>query len=338
MPDSSPDVPAPDLAVRAARVPGPPGPAPPPRRRVRKRWVTLVVAVLGAVAAGAALWYAARVQQGIEATFDAQEAYVAEAERAFQDIPLLTDAEIGLLRRSRNARHVELAQRLGAPPPDTRAEIDSLVSALDLRRIETNPNYVVLDGRYSAPYLTPSAAASLDSIAVRFRDRLATKGLPPFRFTVSSVWRSAEDQATLQGRNVNAAAGRSSHEYGTTYDITYNPTRYSPAPDALPPPPSVDPRVPGFLRETVREELVEEQRAALDRLARDFPSRLTAALGRALIELEDEGVLIVVRERRQPVYHVTVAQRLTRESPDVVEPVPARDPVPHVVPPSVATP
>ena len=109
---------------------------------------------------------------------------------------------------------------------------------------------------------------------------------------------------------MNAAAGRSSHEYGTTYDITYNPTRYSPAPDALPPPPRVDDRVPGFLRGAVREQLVEQQAEDLDRLAADYPSRLTAVLGRALIELEDEGVLAVVRERRQPVYHVTVARRL----------------------------
>lgn len=324
---TSPDAPAPDLAARAPELPESPPPRP-PRRRIRKRWAALAVAVLGVAVLSVVLWFAARTQQGIEATFDAQEAYVAEAERALLDVPLLTDDEIALLRRSRNARHVELAQRLGAPPPDTRADLDSLVAALDLRRIETNPYYVVLDGDYSAPYLTPSSAASLDSIAVRFRDRLATKGLPPFRFTVSSVWRSAEDQATLQGRNVNAAAGRSSHEFGTTYDITYNPTRYSPAPDALPPPPRLDPRIPTFLHERVREELEDEQRAALDRLARDYPSRLTAALGRVLIELEDEGVLIVVRERLQPVYHITVAQRLAEEAPEEVEPVAPRGPVP----------
>ena len=251
-----------------------------------------------------------RTRAGIAATFAVQDRYVAEAEAAFTSIPVLTDDEVALLRRSRNARHVALAQELGVPPPDTRLEADSLVEAGTLVRVETDSLYTVLPMDASVPYLTASAAASLDSVAVRFRDRLATVGLPPFRFAVSSGLRSAEDQAALRGGNVNAAAGRSSHEYATTYDITYNPTRYSPAPDALPPPPRVDDRVPGFLRESVRERVAARQAADLDRLAADYPSRLTAALGRALIELEDEGVLVVVREVRQPAYHITVARRL----------------------------
>ena len=205
---------------------------------------------------------------------------------------------------------MELAQSLGVEPPDTRAQADSLARAGRLVRIETDSLYTVLPMDSSVPYLTPSAAAALDSIAVRFREWLERRDLPPFRFAVSSGLRSAEDQAALRGGNVNAASGRSSHEYATTYDVTYNPTRYSPAPDALPPPPRVDPRVPSFLEDRVRASLVAEQSAALDRLAADYPSRLTAALGRALIDLEDEGILVVVRERRQPVYHITVARRL----------------------------
>ncbi|WP_420456957.1 DUF5715 family protein [Rubrivirga sp.] len=280
-----------------------------PRRR-RRRWVAGLAVGLAVVTVAALAVVGTRANAGIRATEEAQDRWVAEAEAAFESIPLLSDDEIATLRRSRNDRHVELAESLGVGPPDTRGEADSLAQRYDFVRVATDSLYVVLPTTASLPLLTPSAAASLDSIAVRFRDRLATVGLPPFRFAVSSLWRTGADQAALRGRNVNAAAGRSSHEYGTTYDITYNPTRYSPAPDALPPPPRVDPRVPGFLEPTVRERLIREQRDALDRLAADYPSRLTAALGRALIELEDEGVLVVVRERRQPVYHVTVARRL----------------------------
>ena len=301
----------PPAAVPGAARPEPVLPSrtePSARPRGRKRAFAAVLAGLALIAA----WFGWRTYQGIEATFAEQDRVVALDERAFESIPVLSDDEIATLRRSRNARHVALAQDFGVAPPDTRAQADSLAQAGTLVRIETDTLYTVLSMDSSVPYLTPSAAASLDSIAFRFRDYLSRHDLPPFRFAVSSGLRSAEDQAALRGGNVNAAAGRSSHEYATTYDITYNPTRYSPAPDALPPPPRVDPRVPGLLEGRVRAALVAEQAAALDRLAADYPSRLTAALGRALITLEDEGVLVVVRERRQPVYHITVAQRLVR--------------------------
>ncbi|MDT0633219.1 DUF5715 family protein [Rubrivirga litoralis] len=319
----TPDLPRPALD-------DPDEPAPPPfvreGRRTRTRPVRLVAFVALTAAVVGAGWFARRAQQGVAATYAAQDSVAAAAVAAFERVPLLTDDEIALLRRSRNARHVETAEALGVEPPATRAEVDSLVGALGLVRVQTNRLYTVLPARSSVPYLTPSAVASLDSIAVRFRGRLAEAGLPPFRFSVSSGWRTSADQAALRGRNVNAAAGHSSHEYATTYDITYNPTRYSPAPDALPPPPRVDPRVPGFLRESVRAGVAEEQRAALDRLAADYPSRLTAALGRALIDLEDDGVLITVRERRQPVFHTTVARPLVEpaEGVDPMGRLPAR--------------
>lgn len=280
-----------------------------PRRPRRARWLGLVL-LLALAAVGIVLL---RTYRGALATFEAQDAYLSEAEAAFESIPLLDDHNIAQLRRSRNARHVALAQHLGVGPPATRAEVDSLARAGALVRIQTGDRWVVLEGGASVPYLTPGAAASLDSIAARFADRLATRGLPPFRFTVSSGLRSTDDQAALRQTNVNAAAGRSSHEFGTTYDITYNPTRYSPAPDAMPPPPEIDERVPGVFRPVVAEGVAARQREMLDGLAANYPSRLSAALGRALIELEDEGVLVTVRERRQPVYHTTVAQRLVPE-------------------------
>ena len=302
--DAEPLVPRPPLA--------PAEPARQPERPPWGRW--LAVAVAAVLAAWGVRW-GMDAWEGVQATFEAQERWVAGAETAFETIPLLTDDEIALLRRSRNPRHVALAQDLGVGPPDTRAQADSLAARYDLVPIVTDSLYVVLPGRYSVSALTPSAAASLDSVAVRFRGRLAEAGLPPFRFSVSSVWRTGADQAALRGVNANAAAGRSSHEYGTTYDITYNPTRYSPAPDAPPPPPRIDPRVPGVFEGAVRAALAREQAAALGRLAADYPSRLTAALGRALIELEDDGVLVVVRERRQPVFHVTLARRLVAPAP-----------------------
>ena len=120
---------------------------------------------------------------------------------------------------------------------------------------------------------------------------------------MSSLLRSAEDQAELRGVNVNAAAGRSSHEYGTTYDITYR--RYTPQPgrDA----PSVPEAIPTYLRSSVASALASRRDAAFERFAAEYPARLDAVLGRSLIGLEDDGVLLTVRELGQPVYHTTVA-------------------------------
>ena len=93
----------------------------------------------------------------------------------------------------------------------------------------------------------------------------------------------------------------------TTYDITYR--RYSWAGDAPPPPPPLD-GVPRLTRALLADHLAAQRAVAFERFTAEYPSRYDALLGRALIELEDEGVLAVVRERRQPVYHVTVAAEL----------------------------
>lgn len=47
-----------------------------------------------------------------------------------------------------------------------------------------------------------------------------------------------------------------------------------------------------------------------ERVTEAYDERFEAVLGRALIELEDEGVLLALREVRQPCFHVTVARRL----------------------------
>src|SRR5690606_3226833 len=55
-----------------------------------------------------------------------------------------------------------------------------------------------------------------------FHGRLTDLGAPRFRFEVSSVLRSAADQAALRAVNPNAALGESTHEYATTVDVLYS--------------------------------------------------------------------------------------------------------------------
>ena len=154
---------------------------------------------------------------------------------------------------------------------------------------------------YGVPFLTADAAALLDSIGVRFHERLAEAGLPPFQFVVSSGFRTAADQKALTGRNVNAARGGSSHEYATTFDVTYRRFRLSPiATDAL----------PAFNIEAMRPVYEQRLNETYSAYTSAYPARLKALLGRAMLDVQKAGYGYVIHERRQPVYHVTVAKRL----------------------------
>lgn len=251
----------------------------------------------------------------IEASLSAEERAAAEAvrqsfaetlaarEAAFAAVDSLTPRETGLLRRSLNAAHVGAATRLGVAPiaTDSALAFAEGLAPLD----DTSPYYVTRWGR--AP-LTPDALAALDAIGERFQAHLAGAGLPAVRFVVSSTLRTAEHQDRLRGTNANAARGRSSHEFGTTFDIAYR--RYQPV-DA----PGVErPALPDSLATLTRLWLASELDAAerdwTERMTTQYAGHLEALLGRALIELEDEGVLLALREVRQPCYHVTVARPL----------------------------
>jgi hypothetical protein len=282
-------------------LPAAPVPARPARYAAVWAWArrALVLALL-AVAALAA----ARTVRGARETMEHADRIAARTEAALLAVPLLTDAEVALLRRSLNPRHVALGEDLGVEPVDTLGDAQA-----GLVRADTLRSVAVLDGTYSDPLLTPDAVAALDSVAARFQAGLAGAGAAAFRPVATSLFRSAASQAALRRVNANAAAGRSSHEFGTTFDLAYR--RFEPVATPVP----VSPRVPGPFRGAVAQAASGRLAAAHERLATAYPSRLDAVLGRALVGLEDAGVLVVVRERNQAVYHVTVARRLVPEAP-----------------------
>jgi len=259
----------------------------------------LVVALL---VMGVRWWGAAR------ADLAALDEWLDGREEAYRAVPDLTPTELGRLRRSLNATHVRLGQELGARPVARRAQLDSAAAARGLIRVASDSVRGIWEGAYSRPYLTPSAAAALDSIVIRFRAVAGGAGLPAFRFTVSSLWRSAEDQEALTRVNVNAARDRSSHEYATTFDLPYLRYTYAGPGRTAPPTPSAD--LPGFVRSFIRGVFQRRTAARFDRLIEEDPAPLAALLGRTLIALEDDGVVVALRETRQPVYHVTVARIL----------------------------
>ena len=82
----------------------------------------------------------------------------------------------------------------------------------------------------------------------------------------------------------------SAHEFGTTVDISHAGFA---APDSLP-----------------TGAWPELELPMLDSVGKEHTTVLQAALGRALLALKEQGVLVVMMENGQPVYHLTVARPL----------------------------
>lgn len=111
------------------------------------------------------------------------------------------------------------ASKLGIPQIANREEAHKHKE--NLVYIADNPYYCVQRLKQSSPYLVPRAATLLNKIARAFNDSLVTKGYPPHKLLITSVLRTKEDVQRLRGFNSNASEN-SCHQYGTTFDITYN--------------------------------------------------------------------------------------------------------------------
>ena len=227
--------------------------------------------------------------------------HLARQESRLRRTPLLTKSERRAMRASRNEQHVHAAERLGIEHGTAHGESELL--CLD----GASPYYVEYDCHAR---LTDDALASLDVLGQAFHARLRAAGVPLVRYAISSAYRSPAYQAQLRRVNRNAARTTSSHEFGTTYDITYrrfygdtgagfDPQRYR-----------LDPRLKGADYTQLGEFLAAEQRRWSSEMATKYASRYAALLGRTLIDLEHEGALLVLREWRQPCYHITVARRM----------------------------
>lgn len=218
----------------------------------------------------------------------------------FQPLPLLRPAQEAALRRFGNDAQLAAARRLGIEPNTPRASLERLVQAGRLVHIPDSTEYwVVRKLDHSSPYLTQDAADALREIGERFHRALAGLGLPPFRMEVTSALRSAEDQSALRRTNVNAAAGESTHQYGTTFDVAYSAFA-APAQRGTPTVAGA-PWLAAHL-DWVAATLAESVAARRSR-------EMMAILGNVLIEMQNEGKVMVTLERLQPVFHMTVARR-----------------------------
>ena len=237
---------------------------------------------------------------GERPAFDSLEASVDRLRGRFEALREPTAAEENALRRPRTPSyrdHLEMADSLGVPPLRGERDLAGHVRAGRLVPLVDNEFYVVRVLEHSKPFVLPALRDRLDEVGRRFQARLAEAGLPRYRFTVSSALRTSDLQEALGQSNRNAAAGTSSHEYGASADIVY--TRYALQPSAA-----------DTLRVAAADpELGRAQRIATrwaNDLAGAYDDRLFGALVRVLTEMQREGLLLVLLESEQPVFHLTL--------------------------------
>ena len=271
--------------------------------RARSRLLPGVVALLSAC--GPAEDASAQRSGNAEAAFTREltriRARADSIDAIFQPLPLLRLADEAALRRFDNDAQLAVARRLGIGPGTRRADLDRMVAEGRVTRLrDSTDQWIVRKLDSSSPYLARDAASALSEIAQRFQRALARLGLPAYRLEGPSALRSAEDQAALRRTNVNAAAGESTHQYGTTFDVAYS---------AFAPPATrmVEPAIPEA--PWLESHLAWVAGALAETVAARRSRELMAILGNVLIEMQNEGKIMVTLERLQPVYHMTVARR-----------------------------
>lgn len=223
----------------------------------------------------------------------------ASVDSIFQPLPVLAPAEEATLRRFTNAQHLARARALGVGRELTAQRLSALEREGRLVRLENSPHWIIRDSEHSQALTVPAVRAALTEIGERFHSQLAALGAPPFRMEVSSVLRTRAEQEALQQVNPNAAADESTHEHGTTFDVLYSAY-------AAPWEPFTD--ISNDDASWVEAYLRRYADVSAERIAGRRALELQAILGKVLIEMQNEGKVMVTVERLQPVFHITVAR------------------------------
>ena len=235
------------------------------------------------------------VETALERALREVERTAGSAERILNPLPVMTPAQEEELRRFLSSRHLVQARALGVRVRDEETK-DSLLRSGDLIRLEDRTDLWIVRDEVSRPVVVPQMRVLLDTLGLRFQRRLADIGVPPYRIEVTSALRTTEDQARLRRSNGNAAAGVSTHEFGATVDLSYAafaPPAQSPAPL----PSEGDPLRP------VMDRLAD---LALESVSARKSRELGRIFSEVLVEAQDQGLALVIYERQQTVYHVTV--------------------------------
>ncbi|ANH81125.1 hypothetical protein A8C56_09160 [Niabella ginsenosidivorans] len=120
-----------------------------------------------------------------------------------------------IAQSARYKAHLSIARQHGVPLLRTDAQVKSYVSKKKLAKVSSGKGYRVQKLTYSKPYLVPRAKTVLNQVARAFYARTGST------FTVTSLTRTTGSQNRLRRVNGNAVFGVSSHNYGSSFDISY---------------------------------------------------------------------------------------------------------------------
>lgn len=132
-------------------------------------------------------------------------------------------ARLGELFNDSNKYQYAAAERIAIRP------IRSVTEAYYLNRplveISSCRWYDIEPLTHSMPFLVPEAARLLETIGRNFADSLAKRGAPGHKFRITSVLRTPHSVKRLRRVNGNATDS-STHQFGTTFDISYSRFNY----------------------------------------------------------------------------------------------------------------
>lgn len=238
-----------------------------------------------------------RELQGDIKTF-LSEAY--KTERKFiMNIPIYGDyatpSKERKLRKHLLMDHIRAAGKYGIKPLTDEEKIGESVKNGKLVNIEKEDNrlYYFHNVKKRYRFLTENALKGLRSLTGRFQKNLKKRAdLPPVKIALSSAMRPVSYQKKLRGINTNASY-ISTHSYGTSFDIFYDDYFIS-----LPLKAPFNDR---------SEETLKKMRVRLGYMMGDSLRRqLRSILMETLMEMQDEGKLYAILEKRQRCYHVTI--------------------------------
>lgn len=244
----------------------------------------------------------AEIESVISEALSRADRTARSADRILSPLPVMTPLEEDGLRRYLGGAHVARARQIGTRV-ESREQLDSLLASGRLVELQDSARHWIVREGTSPAHVLPSMEVLLDTLGARFQARLADIGLPPYRLEVTSALRTSERQARLRRTNGNAAAGVSSHEFGATVDLSYA---------AFAPPAEPPQALPTTAPAELRPHLERFVGLALESVSARKSRELGKIFSEVLRDAQDEGLALVIYERQQTVYHVTVGQALVR--------------------------